>query len=558
MTQAKAQRHARTTGPDKRTCWGAFTLEFDKLLEATGNDDKWHWPNPAYRQDPVAFMRECLAMEPWVRQIELLEAVRDHRRVAVRAGRKVSKSCSAAIIALWWFCSWYDAQVVMTSTTARQVDEILWDEVKKMHFRSSMPVDPEDPALQLNPNLTTRAIDGEPKILARSGLASGFRKIAGFTAREGVAAQGKSGAHLLYIADEASGIPQAIIDAIVGNMAGGGRLVLFGNPTKAEDEFFEAFNSKQLSDTNPTGYKTLTISSEESPNVVAQRTIVPGLAEWEWIEERRREWGPESVMYKVHILGQHVTVEEGKIISLHDIKCAEERWNATGETRVEGIGVLHIGIDPALSKDGDESAFAARRGSRLLELLAFRDLTEDDHLVHLLGLIKTHGRPGELVVVNLDALGDVGTRVMYVLRNYAEQHPGVFVLCAIRGSDNAVRDPAAYLRVRDELWGSFAMWLREGGAIPEDPKLARDLHAPSWTFDLKQRKIATDKKTLRKALGRSPDRGDAACLSCWENTRAAEAHQEAKAAPSQRQSNLDEPAAQGMDPYAGMAQWQGR
>ena len=52
---------------------------------------------------------------------------------------------------------------------------------------------------------------------------------------------------------------------------------------------------------------------------------------------------------------------------------AQERW-----TTAEESGPLSIGIDPAGdSGEGDEFAFAVVRGAKLLELLAFRGLTED-------------------------------------------------------------------------------------------------------------------------------------------------------------------------------------
>jgi hypothetical protein len=38
-----------------------------------------------YQSDPVAFCRDVLGMDPWERQVEILEAVRDEARVTVRA-----------------------------------------------------------------------------------------------------------------------------------------------------------------------------------------------------------------------------------------------------------------------------------------------------------------------------------------------------------------------------------------------------------------------------------------------------------------------------------------
>jgi hypothetical protein len=550
-----------------RTAEGWLTLEIDRAVEATGQTTDWRWPNPKYRSDPCGFFEEVLGLPVWgtheAGQRAMLENIRDHDRVAVRAGRKVSKSYSLGGIALWWFTCWYDAQVIITSTTARQVDDVNWGDVKFLHDRSLRPLDPQGDTdaklLEYNPRLTTRPIDGEPRILARSGLVSGFRKVAGFTAREGVAAQGKSGVHQLYLLDESSGIPQAIIEAIIGNMAGGGKLVMWGNPTKSEDEFYEAFGKKQRTAENPTGYKTLTISSEESPNVVAGKLVIPGLALRSYIEEREREWGRESALFKVHVLGQHVELEEGKIISLHDIHEATERWAATGERFVGGDGVLHLGVDPALSKAGDEAVFVARRGKRVVEIRADRNLTEDGHVAVAIDMIRTHGTPGELAVINLDSLGDVGERVKNAFLGHQQRNPALklFVLCCIRASDNALREPVGYYHVYDELWAIAAEWIHGGGAIPEDPKLERDLHAPAWKFDKHQRAMATRKDDLRRILNRSPDRGNALCLACWENTRlvqqAQEQDQQQRHAP--KQSAIDEPRAAGMDPYAGMDAW---
>ncbi len=572
MTYSKARMHEQR-GPGRprgvHTLLEAYALEADRLCGVLGVDGRLRWPDPKYRGNTPLFAREVLGIEPWGDdehgQLGLMRLVDFYQRVAVRAGRKVSKSCTLAILALAWFASYYDAQVVMSSTTARQVDEILWDEVRKMHDRASRPLDPEDPALVRNSLLTTRPIDGEPKQLARSGLVSGFRRVAGFTAREGVAAQGKSGVHLLYLLDEASGISQPIIDAIIGNMAASGcKLVLAGNPTKAEGEFYEAFDKKRATESNPRGYHVLTISSEESPNVIERREVVPGLASLEWLQDREHEWGRESPLFKVHVLGQHVEIEAGKIISLQAIREAEERWAATGDGAVPAEGVLHIGVDPAFGGSGDEAAFAVRRGRRCMEIAAFRTLTDEAmHVARLVALLEVHRKPGEIAVVVLDALGDVGAKVALAFHAYQQEHPAEMVLICVRGSDNALRDPAGFVRVRDELWGCVEKWLRrvedggEGGAIPEDARLERDLHAPSWlTHDLKQRKVATKKDDLRRALKRSPDRGDALCLACWDSSKqAAIALADAREPEKPRAKPGMGFAEEVVDPYAANDYW---
>ena len=63
------------------------------------------WPSPRYRDDPVRFFREVLGVDPWHKQIEIIQAVRAHKRVAVKSGHKVSKSHTAAGIARGFWCS---------------------------------------------------------------------------------------------------------------------------------------------------------------------------------------------------------------------------------------------------------------------------------------------------------------------------------------------------------------------------------------------------------------------------------------------------------------------
>jgi hypothetical protein len=445
------------------------------------------WPSEHYRTRPVEFGREVLGVEPWSKQIEMLETVRDHKRVAIKAGHKVSKSHTIAWIALWFYSCFDDARVVMSSTTSRQVEQILWRELRMIRARAKHP------------------IPGDMHELARSGLkAPDFREIVGFTAREAEAVAGISGKNLLYLIDEASGVPEEIFEAVEGNRAGGARIVLVSNPTQTEGEFYEAFHSKSAF------YKTVSISSEDSPNVKQRREVVPGLATLEWIEEKRLEWGENSPLYRVRVKGEFVENETAKVLSIHDIGESEKRWHET-----KGIGRLHIGIDPAgPGLAGDETSFAARRGMRIEELLADRGLSEDAIVVRLLGFIEKHRVAGEeKPVLVVDREGPIGSALFYRLRDMAEGHG--FELVGMKASDHAFRRPDLYDRVRDMLWGNLVSWVHDGGAMVEDTKLAKELHTPKWEQQLNGKLKVTPKKEIKKLIGRSPDRADAVTLSCW-------------------------------------------
>jgi phage terminase large subunit len=547
-TRTEVARRKQQSKVAERT---TFEEDFDSELGAlVVRVTSLRWPNTRYQHDPVAFFREILGVEPWAEQIKIIEAVRDHSRVAVCSGHKTGKSTSIAGLALWFYCSFVDARAIMSSTTARQVDQILWRELRMIRARSGRCVacklaDP-DGLIIPRPCPHSALIDGEQGELARTGLkADDFREIGGFTAREAEAVAGISGRNLLFLFDEASGIPDAIFEATEGNRAGGARILLAGNGTKNEGEFFEAFNSKAHI------YKTLRISSESTPNVVQGRDVIPGLATREWITEKKLEWGEDSPLYKVRVKGLHATHEIGKIFSLHVIGEAEQRWADAPEA-----GRLFIGLDPAgESGFGDESAFSIRRGFKQLALRTMRGLNAEQHLSQLLLLIAAFKLPRERPVVVFDRDGAIGAELYGTLHAYVDNDAPAFDLVAVRSSDKAKRQPKDYDRMRDLLAGNLEVWMRNGGAIVEDVKLEKDLHALDWRLAVDGKAKLTPKDTLRKMLGRSPDRYDALALSVWEPPNLDDVDDDVPPSLQRVRSSEDAYAEPIMDPYAGASTW---
>lgn len=548
VSDRRSQSDARRR-PERQTM--PNDLREQVLLERTLST-RVRFPSDLYRTRPVDFFRSVLGVEPWSKQIEIIEAVRDYPRVAVRSGHKVSKSHTAAGIALWYYCSYEDARVVMTSTTSRQVDQILWRELRMMRARGGrcLACKREDPDgfLITRPCEHSTLIEGEQGDLARTGLKShDFREIVGFTAREAEAVAGISGRNLLYLIDEASGVGDDIYEAIEGNRAGGARIVMFGNPTRNEGEFYDAFHSKAAH------YYNITVSSEETPNVVQGRVVVPGLATREWIEEKKQEWGETSPMYMIRVKGKHALAEEGRIFSIHAIRTAEERWADTAEA-----GRLFIGLDPAgESGTGDESAFSARRGLKQILLRAHRGLNEEQHLTQLLVYIAQLKLPRETPVVVLDREGSIGSKLHSILRNYAET-THAFDVVGVRASDKAVRRSHIYDRVRDELAANLEQWFRDGGAILEDVKLETELHVFEWKQAINGRFKVTPKDTVRKILGRSPDRYDALALSAWEPLSLRDELPTGTEQLVANDSRYTSSAAPAMDPYAAADTWNAR
>lgn len=478
-----------------------------------------------------------------------------HLFLVSRAFIPTHNSHTAACIALWYFCSFADARVIMTSTTSRQVDQILWRELRMVRARSGRCLackarDPDGHTIP-RPCEHSSLIEGDEGDLARTGLKTpDFREVVGFTAKEGEAVAGISGRHLLYIVDESSGVPDLIFEAIEGNRAGGARIVMFGNPTKNEGEFYEAFHSKSNL------YTTLRISSEESPNVVQGRNVIPGLATRDWIEEKRVEWGEKSALYLVRVKGQHAVHEAGKLFSLHTISEAEARWPETPDT-----GRLFIGLDPAgESGMGDDTCFAVRRGLKLIALRMHSGLNDDQHMAHLDALLATYRLARETPVVVVDRDGPIGSKLYVKLRARLDDSKPEYELVGVKASQRATRQPQFYDRVRDELAANLHLWIRDGGAIYEDTKLEKELHILSWSQRADGRLKVTPKDVIRKALGRSPDRLDALALSVWEPLSLVAGNDLPGASSVKHEYSAPAAAAAsvtGMDPYAGMDPWGG-
>lgn len=109
---------------------------------------------------------------------------------------------------------------------------------------------------------------------------------------------------MLFIVDEASGVADPIMEAILGTLSGvNNKLLMCGNPTRTSGTFFDAFNKDRGL------YKCHTVSSADS-----QRTNK------ENIESLIRKYGRDSNVALVRIFGQFPKQEDDVFIDLSIIE----------------------------------------------------------------------------------------------------------------------------------------------------------------------------------------------------------------------------------------------
>lgn len=447
----------------------------------------------AWHDDPVAFSEDVLGIRPWKRQAELLRAAANNARVAVRSGHKTGKSTSAAILALWFWATRKDARVILTAPTGRQVDEVLWREVTRLYRGARIP------------------LGGRIYQTPSSGLVdpSSGSQIFGFATDEPDKFSGISGANVLYIIDEASGIPEPIFEAIGGARMGGARLVLTGNPTQTSGTFYDAFHGKLHL------WCTLHISSEESPNYTEKRNVIEGLAQYSEIISARAEWGAESVAYGIRVLGNFPSTSASSLYSVTMLDAAERMWG-NGPTADDLAARLVIGVDVARFGD-DETVIIGRRKNYVYQPLVLHGLDVMAVASRVESFVKSHLHHSELhsrgkPVAVIDEIG-IGAGVVDALK----RSPCVEVEgCNV--ASNAL-DQEAYTNKRAEIWVAGRDFLVAGGTLPPDLKLRAELLAVKYGFDARGRYKIESKADLKKRLGRSPDRADA-FLYCVVTPRA--------------------------------------
>jgi len=235
----------------------------------------------------VGFCREVLGVEPWQKQEEIMRAVAAHRRVTVRSCHHSGKTfCSAALLQ-WWVRCFDPSLVVTTAPTMRQVKELLWYEVAQHQRRG-----------RLGGTLNTMDLTVLPQ-----------QRAIGLTTNEPERFQGLHSESVLVIVDEASGVDEAIYEAIEGILTGpNAKLLLIGNPNGPSGTFFQSHQSAL--------YQAFHISAFDVP----ERLLPPG-----WREERLAEWGEDNPAYQVRVLGEFPDQAEDSLVRMSWVIAAQRR-----------------------------------------------------------------------------------------------------------------------------------------------------------------------------------------------------------------------------------------
>lgn len=439
-----------------------------------------------WRRHPEIFAYQMLGLRLWDKQIEIMRGLRDGDRVSVKSCHKAGKSLTASTAALWFASCFPQARVVLTAPTHRQVKGVLWKEVRRLIRASKAGPRPGDSPEEARRAVIRQAMGWpDPHVSPDDGLQfEDGREIIGFSTVEPERMAGFSGPNQLFIADEASGIPDVMHDAIDSARAGGAKVLMISNPTRAEGYFFDSFGK------NAEFWNNISISAYDVPSGIQ------GLTNASWAAQKLVEWGVQDARYQVRVLGEFASEYDDDVIPRALLTAHLIRHEHTSSSND-----VVVGVDPARYGQ-DDSVIAVNVGGRI----------SDIYRIHGQNTVAIAARVSALLVVypdaivNVDANG-IGGGVADILR--AEQH----MVNEINAGDSATSK--RYHRLKDQIVFAFRQWLEDGGFIVDDKRLIEEILSYKYSHTTVDALRVSSKKEILKRIGRSPDSADAVFLAAW-------------------------------------------
>jgi len=431
-----------------------------------------------WRKDPVAFVREAFGAEPDVWQAKALYGIRDNDQVAIRSGHGVGKSTLMAWVSWWWQITRYPCKIAATAPTSHQLQDVLWGELAKWHGK-------------LPEGLRDLFVVKLDRVELVSNPTQSFAVARTARKEQPEAFQGFHSENMLFLVDEASGVEDIIFQVGQGAMSTkGAKTLMAGNPTRTQGYFYDAFNAMRDS------WHTIKVACADS------RMVEPA-----FIESMRKQWGEDSDVFRVRVLGDFPASDSNTVIPLELAEAAVGR-------EVEPVsGKIIWGVDVA-RYGGDKTALAKREKNVLLEKVK---TWHGKDLMQTVGLIVQeyentpyNRRPDRILV---DSIG-LGAGVVDRLREQGYPVRGINV------SESPSVNDQKYERLRDELWWKAREWLESRDVtIPDDAEFIGDLTTPFYEIRSSGKIKVEGKTDIKKRLPRSPDKADAFCLTFAESDR---------------------------------------
>lgn len=476
-----------------------------------------------WRAAPWEFFDVALGAECEDYQREILDAIANYDRVAISACHDVGKSWTLARVVLWFAMCFPYSKIVTTAPTGRQVEKILWSEIRSAHRRARIP-------------LGGRMLTTEWKITEEGDwFALGFSPSNEVSVGEGQGTQSTfQGFHapfVLVIFDEATGVKPAVWTMAEGLLTSANvKFVCIGNPTSTQSDFYKCFSNR--------AWKKIKLSCFSSPNLKANgidtkekllaeidycrtlddeafnarmktyRVVKPWLLTLRWVVEKALDWGVDSALFLSKVLGEFPEEGENVAIPLRVVEEAQKRSYEmqAGDRKTMGVDVARFG--------SDSTVITRMNGwqTTLKKSLNKRDTTSVvGEIINLCG-----EEMPDIIVVDETGLG---AGVVDMLREVRNEGVKIHSHVEIRGVQFGAgvetdSEKEKYVNVKARMFDLLAKDMRSRiGLLDEEVYLA-ELPSIQYSYDSKGRMQIESKDQFKKRTGRgSPDHADSLALA---------------------------------------------
>ena len=459
------------------------------------------------RENPVFFVEYALRHYTWSKQREILRSVAENKKTAVRACHGLSKTYSAAEIAVWFLNSLPHSKVITTAPTFSQVAYLLWAEINAIYKTSRIQLEGECQATMIKTD--------EPDHYA-----------IGFSTDKPSRAEGWHAPSLLFIFDEAKGISQWLWDSVRGALTGGFCRWLAVSTTdgvqvgenfykifeeesdwnkihlKAEDSPYitgEKFKSCDVPKDHPEEFKRVTTSPDK---------VTIQIANQEYIDDCEREWGRESVLFLTKVEGQIVDQGSDTLIKISQIQKMKAN-DIDKNFKIEGQE--EAGVDVARG-GADDTVFFRRKGLKVFsyKIITSKQLPEKEKTEFICDELEIFVGHNKEMKIKVDD-GGVGGAVTDIMQRKK------YAIVPVNFQEQA-NDPDKYPNAISEMWHEIARIIHQI-ACPEIKRLETELVNRKYkSLDNKGRRRIESKDDYKKRGFPSPDMADSMLL-CFYNKK---------------------------------------
>lgn len=480
-----------------------------------------------YPEEPEEFYKKVFGMELAPFQVSMLDTILNNKYTAVTTCTSIGKTMTLSRFVLYWLHTHPNSIVITTGPSGRQVRYVMWGNVRTAAEEARMDL--------LGEAMVDRYEIGP--MWYGYGFKASKENIAGM--------QGFHADNFLVIVDEATGVPNDIVDVMRNTMVHpGARFVMLSNPVSTAGRLYEAFHG------DADAWATIQLGFQDTPNfpyappeflekvnaylkgnasfpLDEAKTINwndypfpkkwEGMINWPFVLDQIYLFGEDSAFVQSRIWGRFVSEEDVLIpLALIDRAKSWDREEVVATSPYEaGLDVGRFGAD--------KSVLVVRKGPRVVGIYDWKHKTTTETARRALNTLADY-HP-ETQKIKIDEIG-VGGGVVDYMKEQARSGSSNLRVVGVNVSEKS-SNKERWRNQRQEGFNHLAGLFRRGHiAIGPDEQLAWGEFGFSWpveadvelsdlrySFDDHTEPVVESKDKFRERRGRSPDYADALMLA---------------------------------------------